>query len=421
LAANGSKELVTPIIVGGKVVSYSPHRDNGHAFRTRSRSVSTSVREGYHYRFGTKFAGGPYTCNYARVSNSAYGRAIFPMSSSDPRMFMGSLPFMSDQPDLVNYGKKAIVILAPGFPDVSLFVSVGELLSAFPKFIGVSAFEAFAGSYLRSPGDTLKRLSKGSADEFLNYVFGILPTIEDAKSIVDAMNNATNTLLYWEKNSGKGIRRKMKFDISHRMEHFPSGDLDYQGEVSNADTTFYFGGTQSYSGSGSPNPVVATSSSLTQSSIRRVAFTGSFSRFLPTHPGLAEKQQRFMQEFDLVYGSAPNFERLWELIPFSWLVDWFLDIQWSLRLLDRVHDESLVINYGYVTGLTMRSVVQRSKFTWAAGQEASFSNVSSSSRSLIKQRVRANYSGFITPDEIEINPLKVGIGIAIGLSGQKPN
>jgi hypothetical protein len=128
-----------------------------------------------------------------------------------------------------------------------------------------------------------------------------------------------------------------------------------------------------------------------------------------------------MTDWDSVMGTRPTWERLWQLLPFSWLVDWFLDIQSSLALYERMADDSLVINYGYVMGTTARSVQQRSELTYKAGRKSSWPNVTTTYNSFIKERWRCNPYGFTLPSSVEISPLRMAILAAIGITGRNQN
>jgi hypothetical protein len=128
-----------------------------------------------------------------------------------------------------------------------------------------------------------------------------------------------------------------------------------------------------------------------------------------------------LQDWDHILGTKPTFDRLWQLIPFSWLIDWFLDIQRSLAMYDKIYDDNLVINYGYVMGSTLRTVTQHSALTYAPDKKSAMSYVRTSYRSLVKERWRANPFGFVAPSSVELSPLRMAILAAIGVSGRSQN
>jgi hypothetical protein len=156
------------------------------------------------------------------------------------------------------------------------------------------------------------------------------------------------------------------------------------------------------------------------SEIRTVSFSGSFTRFLPCAPGLEGSMNRVLQDWDHILGTKPTFERIWQLMPFSWLVDWFLDIRSSLALYERMSDDNLVVNYGYVMGTTARQVQQRTELTYGE-RKSSFSSVTTTYNSFVKERWRCNPYGFTVPSSVELNPLRMAILAAIGITGSRQN
>jgi hypothetical protein len=420
LSQNGENRSVVDVSVGGKVIAYSPHRDNGHAFRTQTCFVHTTAKNGYAFtaNLSRQMQGGPYFATAAQVDPAQRPSNRVPLSSS-PHV-VGKPDYIGHQTDLTAFGQKAIIALSPGFADVSLFASLGELLAGFPKFFGEAIYKEVGKRGNDTVFDGIRAFTKGSAGEFLNVVFGALPTIEDAAEIVESMRTISIRLLQLQADSGHGVRRKMKFTLDAKRESYSPSQLLSQGSVRCSTLISGYGGTQSSATAG-VLAVSSISSFVEVSEIRSVSFTGSFTRFLPTAPGLAGSMDRFVQDWDHILGTKPTLERLWQLIPFSWLVDWFLDIKRTLALYERIQDDSLVINYGYVLGTTSRQIKQRSELTYSSSKKSSFKSVTSTYNSFVKERWRCNPYGFVVPKEVELSPLRMGILAAVGLTGGKPN
>jgi hypothetical protein len=49
-----------------------------------------------------------------------------------------------------------------------------------------------------------------------------------------------------------------------------------------------------------------------------------------------------------VLGTRLSASAVWELTPWSWLIDWFVDISAFIGRVDRLASDSLVLRYGYV-------------------------------------------------------------------------
>ncbi len=406
-----------PIVVGGNAINHPPHRDNGHPFNTRRRTINTNLKNVYFWNSNGRQVFSPCAIAAgATIAPAFQSKALFVFEGNS--YAFGRLDKVPGQTDLANYGKKAIVYTAPGYPDVSVFAGLGELLADFPSFMGHNVVRAIAHTRLDPKG--VVEAAQAGADEFLNYVFGTNPTVQDVAKVVTALRGATDSIILLSQNSGAGVRRNMTFDVPGRAVTFPSSELSAQGNVTALTSNSYY-----YSSGPSSNIeglVGGTfSSSLYQSENRKVRFTGSFTRFIPVGADLIKSADRFSSVWDSVLGTKPSFERIWQLIPFSWLVDWFVDLQSTFALLDRVHDDSLLINYAYVSGSTLRTAVQETTVVPVVGRSNSFKFARSVATSSIKERIRANPYGFIAPDGVVLTPLRLAILAAVGITKRSTN
>lgn len=405
--------------IGVRAKSHPPQRDNGHAFITRKRTCESSLRDVYFWNgLPRQYFAKQMIAAGAHIAPAAQSKALFVYEGNS--YAFGRLDKISPQSDLANYGKRAINYLAPGYPEVSLFAGIGELLAAFPKLLGHTVLNAVGGRRFSFTG--VASAVPPAGEEFLNFVFGTNPTFKDLQKVVESMRTATDALIFLSENSGAGVRRNMTFNIPSRVAVFDTSELDYQGDISALTDTsrWILPSTPTYDAAVGYATGTFTSS-LSQLESRQVRFSGSFTRFLPVDRGLYGSSQRFLAAFDAILGVKPNFQRVWQLIPFSWLVDWFLDIQSTLTLLDRTFDDSLLINYGYVTGSLKRTSIQETTVVPVPGRVHSFRTARTVVTAEIKQRIRANPYGFIVPDSTEITPLRLAILAAIGITRRSAN
>jgi len=403
-------KLETPIVVDGKVISYYSNRDNGHSFLTREGVIFTTCNHGSFYNSNAQWVyGGPIYAGGAQVAPAQRYRMPF-WVDGDSATSMHRLPYVGSPGDLATYGKKALEILIPGIPKTSAFVATGELFLGWPKFIGHS-FERL--------GTIPELLVKHSSEEFLNFVFGIVPTVQDLQGLVSQLSSATKTLLQLERDSGLGVRRNMKFDIPDALAQFNSSELSQQGYL----TANMMGYNPSYTGSSQADVgnYYGLQTSLTMRQARSVSFSGSFTRVMPVHRDLENSYVRFMGLYSkYIIGADVTLDRIWQLIPFSWLVDWFLNIRKSLDLYEKVKDDSLVINYGYIMGKTVQTVIQETKVTANIGA-TSIKSVRSVYLSTRVERLRANPYGFILPTNVALNPQQWAILAALGITRKSVN
>lgn len=337
------------------------------------------------FKFANLSNNGP---NPSRTQTASFRSAIYPPA----------------QGSLADFGRRAISIVAPGRPNLDLFAAIGELLAGFPRIPG-HTLEAVRDSWVK----------RGSG-EFLNFVFGINPTIQDLSELVNTLTRFTEILLQLRRDSGRAVRRE--FDPSPlqvEVEYQPE-DLSDQGYVQLGHTNMLGFQWAAQSTSSIHRPYNATyTSTLSLRKYEKLRFTGSFTYWLPKTP-LEGFDWSQVAEFNRVLRVTPSPTGVWQIIPWSWLLDWFLSTSATLELLERTLDDSLVINYGYAQRRVI--YVARQTTTVHAPTNYPFDKqvVSSVSTFEKKERVRANPYGFISPTASEMTPLRWAILSAIGIS-----
>lgn len=392
--------------------------DTGHPFYKVTVENKTSLNTRRTYTYGTTASatrsGAPFTCQGAEISALASARMPFAFkgtSSAYRRTFgmtRASGPVHPVDNGLEEAGRMAIKILAPHRPKVSVARSIGELAQRLPTIV--------SRGNLPSVYDPVGWLSRGGS-EWLNLMFGINPTIQDAVEIGKVLSDLTDRLFQLRKDEGRIVRRRMEFLREEPKDEIFSGfDIVNHGTVTAGNNNLSY------------LPVVPATSSSTQrlrpnsidSVVRlrestRTSFSGAFSYYIPVTPKFAGNVGKYLAEFDKLVGLQATKSVIWQLTGFSWLVDWFIDIKSSLDLADIAFDDNLVINYGYAMRTTVRQAEQQTELTYT-GSRVGPKYVGSSSTVVVKQRIRANPYGFIGSGAGEWNPLRGAILSALGLS-----
>jgi hypothetical protein len=131
---------------------------------------------------------------------------------------------------------------------------------------------------------------------------------------------------------------------------------------------------------------------LTDVTTRRVWFKGAFSYFLDPGSDLVGRFKRYEQLNNQLYGTRLTAEIVWELAPWSWLIDWFTDVQEVISNANALQDDDLVIKYGYlmVHTKTVRTVTSSGHF-YGYPKPVSVANTYVCER---KERFRATPYGF---------------------------
>lgn len=250
--------------------------------------------------------------------------------------------------ELFMWGGVGIATTLPTVPENSLVTTLGELAQDLPKVPGLQ--------FRRRP--TLG----SAASEFLNYTFGIAPTVSDVSSLKETVVDADRILDQYRRDAGKQVRRRVVLldesttEVStHREAQWPQGYL-YIDPLRNARTT-------------------CTHEVTTR---KRVWFSGAFQYGIP---GM-ESRLRKLSEFNRLYGVAPTAEDLWNLTAWSWLIDWFATSNSLMRNISTLSRDGIQIHHAYV----MMEVSKEYSYS-NAGNTVSFVETS-------KNRVKASPFGF---------------------------
>lgn len=222
-------------------------------------------------------------------------------------------------------GSTAISRCIPTNPVVDAGVMLGELKMGLPKLIGKELFKTKFKDY-RKVGS-----------EYLNVQFGWLPLISDLQKSAKAVLESEKILKQLERDSGKNVRRKYTFPE----------ERTYSKEVYQNRQAFTEGGAAPrcfVSVGGAPLTVDIESTTKTW-------FSGCFTYYLVQGSDTMSKFARFSQEarkLSSFGGSNFNPEGLWNLAPWSWLVDWNGNIGNVLHNVTAFSNDGLVMRYGYV-------------------------------------------------------------------------
>jgi len=387
--------------------------DNGHPFTSERRSWNTSLRTKRDYKpqglipwqSGYPFVSTLFALNSTDVPRAdALWRLPDGASGGTSRRFsLGTAIPSPTINQLQSDGTKLISLARPDRPPVDTFRAVGEILIDLPILPGRALLESL-------------RLS-GVGGEYLNVVFGLIPTYSDAVSVAKAMKTASTRLLTLRKQAGKPHRSQMGFPTSNKAEIFicPTGQVWIQGGASAFTTKNVVSGFGS-STSQEVDRSLILSKELFMSESRKVWFNGSFTYTIPTIPGLSGKLEMWLSEYDRLLGLSLNSKNAWQLAPWSWLIDWFVDIVSNLEAINTAHDDNLVINYGYAMEQIDRTIVAKSSFaknTAIAGVDF----VSTYSKLTSKKRIRANPYGFVTESDSNLwSSYRLAVLGALGIS-----
>jgi hypothetical protein len=281
--------------------------------------------------------GGPFLSEYVAVSPPKYVNKEWYVKSFGGRRYKVEGYFHSDSrtannlyhitrgtftsplqtlPDaqLMGYGATAIKETLPTKPEMSLSTSLAELTGGLPQVIGRQLFK--------------DRSLSAVGGEYLNYQFGIAPTVSDAASVIDLTKRYEKILEQFRRDNGRLVRRRRTL-------------VDENGTSKTSPRTAY-----AYAGpsGGLVSMLYCTNQVDKIESSRRIWFSGAYKIAYPLD---LDDSLRGITEFNRVYGAIPTPELAWEMLPFSWLVDWFTNVGDVVSNVSTL-GSSLQLAYGYI-------------------------------------------------------------------------
>jgi hypothetical protein len=276
---------------------------------------------------------------------------------------------------------------------------LGELREGLPNM----SFQAFKNS-----AEFFRSLGSG----YLGVEFGWKPFINDLIKAAKALGGATELL----SNQGERVHRKYSQPtFSDAGTQTTIGGLDhYYGHsgVLLPDHQRALTGAAWFS-SGSGSSILAESSMTKTRSVTRW-FEGEFTSFYPLNFDPTNYFERLNQLVSVKLDPAT----LWELAPWSWMVDWFLRIGDSIEANQKASNDLLIMHYGYA----MEHSVYTTQYSWKpAGEIPSVYSGHPTSGVLFvsteyKRRLRANPYGFRVGTLGSLSGSQLAILGALGLT-----
>jgi len=221
-------------------------------------------------------------------------------------------------------GAALIGMTTPTKPELALAQFLGELHEGLPSLIGAQAVRERMFN------------ARITGKEYLNYQFGIVPFINDIQSMAQGVLRAHKLVDAYLRNANHYVRRRAQLDrdsqfteqaaiTSPLIVHIPFSGLDGQYLSSNVPTTRVF-------------------DSFTED----VWFSGAYTFYVEQGHSFLNNVKRWAEKANHLLGLELTPQLVWELTPWSWLVDWFADVNGFLRNVQSFADDSLVLKYGYV-------------------------------------------------------------------------
>lgn len=234
-------------------------------------------------------------------------------------------------------GRQAIAATIPTAPEAGLTSMLVEMREGLPKLVGATLAATAAK---RNNLNKVKETGKAIGSEYLNVEFGYKPLANDIAKLAVAVIDFQKNIEKAEKGSGEITRRGAKLDTERSnvlipFTNEPPGILMPRGNSSNKEDQFF--GTTS-------TATVELHKSLT----RDVWFAGAYTYYLSAGDNLVQKMKRYSQLAEMLLGGTLTPEVVWQVTPWSWLIDWFSDMDVFMTNVTALRDDSNVLRYAYI-------------------------------------------------------------------------
>lgn len=217
----------------------------------------------------------------------------------------------------------------PTQPEIDLTLFIGELKD-LPKLFARAAYAP--------------RSAKQAGGAYLNQIFGLQPTLSDILKICEVIVTMAPKLQQFRRDAGNQVRRKRYRELWSRTD---SGLIEpplwgADNTYGNAGVSLRYGrlsnATSSLISTNHIRPMIPWSMRASES-IRTFA---TFEYFIPEPHGFGNRLEGYRRQAERTLGSGLTAGLLYDLSPFSWLVDWFLDIGGLLRYQEQVSSNNVV-------------------------------------------------------------------------------
>jgi len=249
-----------------------------------------------------------------------------------PLNMASSEELQDDNAILFALGGSAIQRVRPGKPQADLAVMLGELKKdGIPSIVG----SLFARS------KNIREVFRNSGSEYLNAQFGWLPLIRDVQDLCLVVTDTRRVLEAHEKQLNKLLKRTYRFDTYRETTEGLSASLSsYEMHPTQLGSVFSYCRFGTLDGSQVPSDI--------RTKVTNSHFSGGFRFYYPEIAPALEKLKEFEANANTLLGTRLDPEVLWNLAPWSWLVDWFLNFGDVLGNISAIMADGLVIQYAYI-------------------------------------------------------------------------
>lgn len=285
---------------------------------------------------------------------------------------------------MLSAGATAISRCAPTNPLVDLSTSLAELF--------------------REGLPSLPGRSGGLSSEYLNYNFGIAPLASDIRDLRNVMKHADALWDQYARNSGKLVRRRYTFPPQVTSVTAPvlNNRLPSRPAMQSETNPTALDGNVVRSGTLQQRTTTTT----------KTWFSGAFTYYLPDSPF-----GQMVARLDALYGLKPGVDTLYQLTPWSWLIDYFANLGDIIENLNSFTHGGLVMPYAYIMSETTVETRSYLLFELKQGTLWKAQSLSDVVRRVTKRRIPASPFGFgLSYGDLSAKQKSILIALGINLA-----
>lgn len=256
-----------------------------------------------------------------------------PNSWSDFGTGFGFIPDLQNPPEIgltraTDSGAAGWNRARPGQPTSGLSQFIGEFKDV-PRMLRSTS--RFFSKNWRTMFGRRTPSSRDYTDQWLNTQFGWVPFLSDFRNFYQTTKNLEKQIQYLKNNNGKWVKRDCTVSRREEREQFSYSDVTSHAPTLNS----YFYTQSAYKAVGHTKLFKVTNV--------HDWFEGRFRYYIP-NIDTPEWRTRAIAE---LYGAKPNAALLWELTPWSWLIDWVSNVGDVISNMDNHLAENLAASYAY--------------------------------------------------------------------------
>jgi len=266
----------------------------------------------------------------------------------------------------------------PNSPIVDAPVALGELYrDGIPPAPGLSTWRETT------------RSAKNAGDEYLNVEFGWKPLVSDLKKFVKAVRDSHKIIESYRANANHGILRSRELPTKHETQTYTGNFVVLPSKAN----VFASGGS-------------------TVTIEQRVWFKGHFKYYLPTGDDLLSRMYRYYKYANKLYGVRITPDVVWNLAPWSWAVDWFVDVGTVIENISSMGPDGVAAFDAWLMHTSRKEVTSYATVN-SKGIVGPLTRVTGWE---YKRRRKATPFGFGLSSIQDFTPRQYSIALALGLS-----